>query len=398
MTSSTQTVPDHILDKITQQLSTTRYASILKPLSGGTVNFVFRGILAEPIAIPDGITSKTIIVKHSTEFLAVNKDFAIDISRCVNHNSTLFTSGQESMLNVLNNFPSNLEGPVVKAPYLYFFDKKTNTQILEDFPSAVDLKSILVSPSNNEVFTPLVAAALGWRLGSWLRSFHDWTSRAPQAGLTATIGQNKAMRDLKYLVTYDSFLKVLENFPKPLEGVRETLEEVKAAAEDEFRRSVGDPIADGREGWGVIHGDFWTGNVLVPEVPPLQAKTLGEAKSFVVDWEFVQFGHRAYDVGQMIGCLYERKHFKNANGAIAAIEKFVRGYGQVSDDFAFRSAIHTGIHLIGWYTRRPANAPLPFALTEVEEIIRLGRDFILKAWVRDKKWFAQTLLASFFER
>jgi len=73
---------------ISQKLSHTLYAcSSLTQLNGGSANFVYRGILTQPLQIQDGATSTTassVIVKHFKEFLLLNRDFQIDISRCVN--------------------------------------------------------------------------------------------------------------------------------------------------------------------------------------------------------------------------------------------------------------------------------------------------------------------------
>lgn len=66
--------------KIKNELAETSYAcSSLEPLSGGTANFLFRGYLV-------GLSpsrSQTIIVKHTKEFVSVNRDFQLDVSRCV---------------------------------------------------------------------------------------------------------------------------------------------------------------------------------------------------------------------------------------------------------------------------------------------------------------------------
>ena len=78
---------DELSAWISQKLSHTLYAcSSLTLLNGGSANFVYRGILIQPLQIQDGATSTTtssIIVKHFKEFLLVNRDFQIDISRCV---------------------------------------------------------------------------------------------------------------------------------------------------------------------------------------------------------------------------------------------------------------------------------------------------------------------------
>ena len=119
---------------------------------------------------------------------------------------------------------------------------------------------------------------------------------------------------------------------------------------------------------------------------------------FVVDWEFAQFGHRAYDIGQMIGDLYERKHFEDLENTIWAVEGFVDGYGVLSDDLAFRTAIHAGVQLLCWYIRRDPRTPPKGTPEQIIGAVRIGVDFIVKGWERDRAWFENTPLASLFAR
>lgn len=82
---------DALVSRVTQELSGTPYAcSSLTQLTNGTTNFVFRGELVKPIPADNGesgsgsgSTATTVIIKHSTEFAAANKDFLIDASRAV---------------------------------------------------------------------------------------------------------------------------------------------------------------------------------------------------------------------------------------------------------------------------------------------------------------------------
>lgn len=162
---------------------------------------------------------------------------------------------EESMLYALNDFRSSTTA-AVKSPKLHLFIRDANIQVLEDSPSAVDLKTYFVSPTANDVLPAPVAASIGRDVGAWLRSFHEW-SFSPKSGLR-DLGDNEPMRKLKYAITYDSFLKVLGNsFPELLEGHRETLEQVKAAATKEFEKTSKEE-SWGKD-WGFIHGDFWTG-------------------------------------------------------------------------------------------------------------------------------------------
>lgn len=75
---------DAILSGVLQELSVTPYAcSSLTKLTGGTANFVYRGALTQPLVAQDGSTAGTVIIKHSTNFVAVNRDFPLDVMRCV---------------------------------------------------------------------------------------------------------------------------------------------------------------------------------------------------------------------------------------------------------------------------------------------------------------------------
>ncbi|KAI1802086.1 kinase-like domain-containing protein [Daldinia bambusicola] len=359
-----QAEQEAVVSNILQELSETPYAcSSLIRLTNGTTNFVYRGELVHPIRADSEYsnTKETVIIKYCTDFAAINKDFSLDASRAFY---------EESMLHALNNFPSSTAA--VKAPQLYLFIRGANIQVLEDFRATIDLKNILVSPTANTIFTASTAASIGYNVGSWLRSFHTWAS-SPNTELKA-IGDNQPMRKLKYAITYDSFLK----------GHRDILEEVQDAATREFERTSGDD--DWGKHWGFIHGDFWTGNT----------QNSGDAKLFIVDWEFVQFGHRAYDIGQMVGDLYERKHFFQTNCVLTAIEGFIQGYGELDDELAFRTAIHAGVQLIGWYTRRAPTAPLQFPIEKVTDAMRIGRDWIVKGWQMDRDYFQNSPLAPLF--
>lgn len=126
---------------------------------------------------------------------------------------------------------------------------------MQDIPGVVDLKTVLVSPTANIVLSRSLTTSVGYALGSWLRSFHSWTSARSKAN-TIKIGHNEPMRKLKYLISYDAFIKSLEQFPDVLGGYKEALNDVKLMASKEFERTASD---DQGEEWGIIHGDFWTG-------------------------------------------------------------------------------------------------------------------------------------------
>ncbi|KAI0509604.1 kinase-like domain-containing protein [Xylaria bambusicola] len=382
-----------LINRVLHALSETPYAcSSLTQLTNGTTNFVFRGQLVHPIrhirgeGNEDDTTASTVIVKHSLEHAALNKNLPIDGSR------TLY---EVSMLSSLNELPSSTLG--VETPRLHLFIRDMNIQVLEDFPDVDDLKNVLVLSAGKQTLTAQVATSIGHTIGAWLRSFHNWAIVSNTK--FKDFGDNGSMRKLKYAITYGAYLDVLESsFPDLLEGYRLPLHQVKELAMKEFDHPSNDRFTD--KNWGLIHGDFWSGNILLSShLLHHLPQSISNEKLFVVDWEFVQFGHRAYDIGQMIGDLYERWLFRGVEGAIPMIEGFIEGYGQLeNDEFAFRIAIHAGVHLIGWYIRRAPGSPLGFPLDLVTDAMRTGRDWISKGWQKDKKYFENTPLARLFSR
>lgn len=144
---------------------------------------------------------------------------------------------------------------IIKAPRLFLFNRETNTQILEDFHDTDGFKSMLLSKNVENLLPNPSPVIIGRHLGSWLRSFHTWALAPEQAALQAQVWQNDRMRKIKYVFTYDSFLKVLENYPELLKGHEKTLKTVQDVMAKEFEK----PSTEEDEGWGLIHGDFWSG-------------------------------------------------------------------------------------------------------------------------------------------
>ncbi|KAH9883933.1 kinase-like domain-containing protein [Xylariomycetidae sp. FL2044] len=427
---------------ILHKLSQTPYAcSALSPLTNGTTNFVFRGTLTNnnPLDVSSGNsttptmkkTAGSVIVKYATDFAAVNRDFPLDASRCTFESIMLQAlplhlphSSSPTTLLPLPLLP--LPQVRVRTPHLLFFDPESRIQVLEYIQGTTDLKSRILllsppSPQEQLELDPLsqpTATSIGQVLGSWLRAFHAWTTNYSSSTTTTTTSQQEAvylrldrirgnehMRDLKYRITYDAFIGVVRKFPSVWAEYGETLEQVRSRAAREFGESPvreegdGEGVGEGVEDWGIIHGDFWTGNILIPtnnnsnnNNTPSSSSPAEAPDLFVIDWEYAQFGHRAYDLGQMIGDLYERKHFQDADRATDIIDGFIKGYGNLSEEMAFRTAVHAGVHLICWYNRG-----FPVATRDkTESGMRLGAEFIVKAWERDRVWFEGSPLAGLF--
>jgi len=255
MATLTEADEQVLAQQVLNQLAPSTYAcSSLNKLSGGTANFLYRGTLIQPLRRPgeDAVTAaaKTVVIKVSTGFVAINRNFPLDITRCI---------FEEAMLHALVGFPqvivTSSTHTLVQAPRLYSFDRERHTQILEDFVETTDLTTILESSSVECTLPGSSSQSVGRTLGLWLRSFHNWASAPAQRELVAQVGPNKGMRQLKCLITYDSFIEILVRYPEVIKGYKDTLEHVKAVMKYEFER----PVTEGDHTRGLIHGDFWAG-------------------------------------------------------------------------------------------------------------------------------------------
>ncbi|KAI0458324.1 kinase-like domain-containing protein [Xylaria acuta] len=367
---------DEIKSKVLADLEHTPYAAeSLQVLSGGTANFIYHASLKTPLA--DGTSD--VLIKHSEGYVANSPGFKLTLFRC---------RIEEECLRALSEFPiegkGELQGDInftVRAPKFYHFDEQNSTQIQEILRNGKDLKTYALntySADTPDTVRPQ-CLQLGRALGKWLRNFHDWS--ATQADLRKTVAGNTDIQQMKHLIYYSWLLDRVGQFPSILGEAEEVFEKVKDMAakelEDESRLQV-------------IHGDFWTGNVLLPNSPIQEGD---DVTMFVIDWEMSQIGVPNLDVGQMIAELYELKLYKNITAGLWTVQGFVEGYGAVSDDFAFRTAIQAGAHLVsfgtsvqGWGTPE-----------QVEMVARTGRDIIVHAWQKDRKWFQGGDLACLFQ-
>jgi hypothetical protein len=140
----------------------------------------------------------------------------------------------------------------VKTPRVFHFDQENNTQVLEDLPNSIDLKNFLLSDLSHGV-SETSGRSLGRSLGSWLKLFHNWASKSEQADCRSLLAQNGTMKDLKFYVNYSMLMDTIANFPGILEDSRGVFEELKDFAAAELKKS------EEEDGFGIIHGDFWTG-------------------------------------------------------------------------------------------------------------------------------------------
>ena len=113
---------------------------------------------------------------------------------------------------------------------------------------------------------------------------------------------------------------------------------------------------------------------------------------YIVDWELCHLGPPAIDLGQMVSELYRLWLFKSMPEGKWLIAGFVAGYGYVNDDFSFRTALHVGTHLVAWGTWIAGWG----SEAQGEEVVRIGKEVVLRAWGKDRAWFEAGDLACLF--
>ncbi|KAF5549309.1 hypothetical protein FMEXI_4296 [Fusarium mexicanum] len=317
-----------------QQLENTPFAcSPLIRLSGGSANYVYRGILIHAMPTIDYARNmESVIVKYSLGHVPGNTKFKLDLSRCLDNGYPLTSFPVQSIENIALEYlnHSSLLTMKVKIPVTYFLDlnARRGIAVQQDFRHSTDIASIIRSAELSGLWEQSQASATSQEVGRWLRHFHEWASEPQQADFRNKIGCNGPIQRLKYKITYGAFIDVLKNFPDILEKNFGVLERVKEQAELELQ-----DLISGNDGLnrGMIHGDCWMG------------------------------------------------------------KGFIDGYGEIDDDLTFRTAIHTGVQLLGWYNRRAPSDAVKGSEEQILSAANLSTRFIVGGWEREKQWFQGSL-------
>ncbi|KAI1772432.1 kinase-like domain-containing protein [Hypoxylon cercidicola] len=366
---------EEIKAKVLQSLESTSFAaSSLDALSGGTGNFIYRATLRQPLE--DGTTE--VLVKHSEDYVANRPAFKLPLDRCL---------VEKCSLAQLNDYPavgkadaSDSYDFIVRTPKFFDVYVENHCQVQEYLQNSIDLKTYALKTyaNSNSEATKQQCLQLGKTLGRWLRGFHGWAAQRDE--LRQLVADNDGMQQIKHTINFDTLLDRIKQFPSILGDAEDAFTEVRDMDSEEW--DVEDELQ-------VIHGDFWTGNILLPDAPIQEGV---DVPMFVIDWEMAQLGKYWFDLGQMIAELYELKLYKDISGGLWIVEGFVNGYGAVSEGFAFRTAIQVGVHLIGFGTSVPGwGTP-----EQVENVARTGKDIIVHALNKDRQWFKEGDLASLF--
>ncbi|KAL3301308.1 phosphotransferase enzyme family protein [Colletotrichum asianum] len=361
---------ERILRDIKAELASTPYSfGSARLLTGGTANFIYQARLNQPL--PDGTSE--VAIKHGEGFVRQSPDFKLTTSRC---------RIEESCLQYLAAFPpctnSNVSVTTLK---LFYFNRDTNTQVQEYQPTPLSLK--LYAIEHFALLEPAIVRAqcleIGLGIGQWLRQFHDWSNSPAQSNLREIALANKDMQSIKHWANYQQLPNAMKRHPTVFRGCGDIFNAIVGQSTEE--------LID-QKSLQVIHGDFWTGNIIFQGVR-WESRCM---HLFVVDWEMFQVALTPLDLGQMIAELYQLKLYKNLDAGLWLIEGFTKGYGDVDDSFAFRTLLHVGVHLIGFGTTVPDWGDAE----QVEKVAVAGREIVLGAWAKSRRWFDDHPLGCIF--
>ncbi|KAG5806447.1 hypothetical protein H9Q74_008572 [Fusarium xylarioides] len=368
----TSTHPD-IDSKVQKALEGTKFeVSKLEKITGGSVNWIYKAKVVTPLDNGE----KEVLVKHGEPYMASKPEFALPPLRCV-----IETESLKILLSVssFDNVPKETYNFVVRTPEVYHFDQSSSTQILEFMPDGIHLKDYAIQNYGSPTPDSLKPQCqeLGKAVGKWLRDFVRWS--AQQVKHRDLVAQNEFGQAVRHMVNYAWLHERIKEYPSILKDAKDILAKVEQMAVAE---------RDDPDKLQIIHGDFWTGNVVLPNAALKEGTNI---PVFIVDWEMTQLGLPSVDFGQMIAEMYALWLYKSVDAGLWMMEGFIEVYGDVSEDFAFRTAIHVGTHLVCVTTDFPA-----WGRENYERVVEVGRDIIVHAWEKDCGWFQKGDLACLF--
>ncbi|KAJ4355584.1 uncharacterized protein N0V89_003604 [Didymosphaeria variabile] len=363
-------------------LSTTRYGcTSLTQLTGGTTSFVFLGTLHQPLpATHHGGNQEqedSVIIKHAAPFASCHTGFLVDAGR---------VKYEALMLEALHRFAPSNQAVAVKTPKLYHYDERERVLGIQYIPDTRSLHECLDRLSKEQ------AERMGHALGTWLSAFHAWMDTPEQSGLKAQLKQNKKEVELKWKLTWGQGTEVLDR-------LGDVVDEEDRRMWDAACLTAWEDLGK-EEKKGLVHGDFWAGNILVANTLAAEGST-GELHLHIIDFEFSHFASRATDLGQFLGDLCERYyiHASPPFSILRVIVGFLTGHGPISEELKWRTAVYVGVHMVNWWSRGPPGRK------DADEskrerglgLVRTGVEFVKGGQEQDRRVFLDTPIAPLFE-
>ncbi|GJE85868.1 kinase-like domain-containing protein [Phanerochaete sordida] len=323
-------------DGLRSYLAGTPFASTdINALSGGLGNYTYRVRLAQPYH-----GHETVVVKHGKAWLPAARTFELPLYRQKYE--------VESLRRVRALLP---EDALVTTPEIFLFDEPASVIIMEDCGADSDsLKNLLLADG---ALTPAAAQTIGAALGAFIVRVHAWGREQETIDF---FKHNTFARSLSAQITYGRVLETVTG-QAGLDTLADPPLDVPApqlAALADVCSTVADAIRTRED--GCVHGDFWTGNVIVRLAGAGAARR--PARAFVVDWELAKTGVPGNDLGQFAAeVLQARTFFPACEPAAAALLPALLGAyraaapGMDMRETARFAVAHVGAHISTWTPR-----------------------------------------------
>lgn len=136
----------------------------------------------------------------------------------------------------------------VKAPRS-LLEPEPHTLLIEDLVDSLTLKNYLSEPKYQKTLNSGSAKDLGFALGRWLISLHQWamSDSSETNELRIQVARNP-MKTLKHQINIGRYLATVDYFPDFPWAEREVYAEIEKRIKQETN-----------EEGSLIHGDFWAG-------------------------------------------------------------------------------------------------------------------------------------------
>lgn len=257
---------------------------------------------------------------------------------------------------------------LVSPPKAIHYDEGAHLLAIEDAgQTSRTLKDYLISDDST-----FDVAIIGKALGEWLAEFHLWGQTDEAAKYRAILSQNTEMAAVGLNYTFAALSPPDDSLWKEIQAY---IEEVKKN--------------DDNTGPFVVHGDFWTGNIL------LAPTSTGELRIKVLDWEASNCRNILWkDLGQMCSEMYQPAvfgHIPEEKGK-KIVSSFLSAYQErrkPSQEEVRMAAVRCGVHMVVWPGLTGWGDEASVAACKA-----LGREYAEKGWNRDWDWIRRSVLGA----
>lgn len=143
-----------------------------------------------------------------------------------------------------------------------------------------------------------------------------------------------------------------------------------------------------------------TRSVLIHEALPAQDNDV-ELQLHVIDFEFSHLSPPSTDLAQFLGSLLELHYISPSPhpSTLPLLTAFLAGYGPLSEELKWRTAIYVGAYVVNWWSRGPPGRRDKDDETRgrAVELVKRGVGWVRGGWERDERVFAGGPLGVLFK-